>query len=330
LKVLITGCAGYIGSVVSKFLLEKGVEVVGLDNLSTGNTMNIPDQVDFFYASIADVTTLKQILVKHRDIDCVIHLAGYIEVAESVLDPDKYYRNNYNNSKTFVDFLISQNITNIIYSSTAAVYSPPTKRVKLAENHATSPINPYGESKLMFEQYLQKKPELNYVTFRFFNASGAFGRYGECHQPETHLIPIVIDFALDRRDKLYVFGDDYDSDDGTAIRDYIHVLDLSIAHYLALKALYNKNSKIQRQTFNLGYGRGFSVKHIINMVEKLTAKPIKYQVKPRRDGDPPYLVANTEKIEHLLGFKPKHDNILHIINDAIKHREYYYRSLDRK
>jgi UDP-glucose 4-epimerase len=365
-QILVTGCAGYIGSIICQTLIQENHSVIGLDNLSTGFRENIPQAVKFYEGDIADTTLLKEIKDSHPELNSVIHLAGFIEVAESVKNPEKYFDNNFHKAKLFLDSLEKLNFKNIIFSSTAAVYGIPQEygsngtvaeigvpqqchTACINEGAVLAPINPYGSSKLEFEKAIQAST-LNYIIFRFFNVAGADGVLGECHQPETHLIPLLLDFALGKREDFSIYGNDYPTPDGTAIRDYIHVKDLAQAHLLALEALHvnlenenitehtasllngmnRKNNSVPKfeninQIYNLGYGQGFSVKEIVNITEKLINQKINYGLKPRRIGDPAYLVASPEKALRLLGFQPKFNSIETIIKDALEHRRTWYR-----
>jgi UDP-glucose 4-epimerase len=365
-QILVTGCAGYIGSIICQTLIQENHSVIGLDNLSTGFRENIPQAVKFYEGDITDTALLKEIKDSHPELNSVIHLAGFIEVAESVKNPEKYFDNNFHKAKLFLDSLEKLNFKNIIFSSTAAVYGIPQEygangtvaeigvpqqchTACINEETTLAPINPYGSSKLEFEKAIQAST-LNYIIFRFFNVAGADGVLGECHQPETHLIPLLLDFALEKREDFSIYGNDYPTPDGTAIRDYIHVKDLAQAHLLALEALHvnlenenitkhtasllngmnRKNNSVPKfeninQIYNLGYGQGFSVKEIVNITEKLINQKINYGLKPRRIGDPAYLVASPEKALRLLGFQPKFNSIETIIKDALEHRRTWYR-----
>jgi UDP-glucose 4-epimerase len=329
-QILVTGCAGYIGSIICQTLIQENHSVIGLDNLSTGFRKNIPQAVKFYEGDIADTALLKGIKYSHPELNSVIHLAGFIEVAESVKNPEKYFDNNFHKAKLFLDSLEKLNFKNIIFSSTAAVYGIPQQCHDACINEDTvlAPINPYGSSKLEFEKAVQAST-LNYIIFRFFNVAGADGVLGECHEPETHLIPLLLDFALGKREDFSIYGNDYPTADGTAIRDYIHIKDLAQAHLLALKVLHSNDSAAQSQNinqiYNLGYGQGFSVKEIVNITEKLINQKINYGLKPRRIGDPAYLVASPKKALKLLGFQPKFNSIETIIKDALEHRRTWYR-----
>ncbi|MFM7459149.1 MAG: NAD-dependent epimerase/dehydratase family protein [bacterium] len=355
-QILVTGCAGYIGSIICQTLIQENHSVIGLDNLSTGFRKNIPQAVKFYEGDIADTTVLKEIKNSHPELSSAIHLAGFIEVAESVKNPEKYFNNNFHKAKLLLDCLEKLNFKNIIFSSTAAVYGIPEEydsinplnNCTINEDSVLAPINPYGSSKLEFEKAIQAS-SLNYIIFRFFNVAGADGVLGECHQPETHLIPLLLDFVLGERESFSIYGNDYPTPDGTAIRDYIHVKDLAQAHLLALKTLCSnlQNEKITEHTasepkttnntniqgsrninqiYNLGYGQGFSVKEIVSITEKLIKQKINHGLKPRRLGDPAYLVANPEKALRLLGFQPKFNSIETIIRDALEHRSTWYKS----
>ena len=354
-QILVTGCAGYIGSIICQTLIQENHSVIGLDNLSTGFRENIPQAVKFYEGDITDTALLKEIKDSHPELNSVIHLAGFIEVAESVKNPEKYFDNNFHKAKLFLDSLEKLNFKNIIFSSTAAVYGIPQEydsngTAYINEETTLAPINPYGSSKLEFEKAIQAST-LNYIIFRFFNVAGADGVLGECHQPETHLIPLLLDFALEKREDFSIYGNDYLTPDGTAIRDYIHVKDLAQAHLLALEALHvnlenenitkhtasllnrmnRENNSVPKfeninQIYNLGYGQGFSVKEIVNITEKLINQKINYGLKPRRIGDPAYLVASPEKALRLLGFQPKFNSIETIIKDALEHRRTWYKT----
>ncbi len=324
MKVLITGCAGYIGSITSQTCIDNGYEVIGLDAFYTGFENNIPDSVKVYRGDIADTDILARIKSEYPDLDTVIHMAGFIEVAESVKEPEKYIENNFTKAKLMLDELIKLNFKNIIFSSTAAVYGMPKELTAIPEDSELKPINPYGESKLMFENYLcEMQGEINHIIFRFFNVAGAYNSLGECHEPETHLIPLILDFALEQRKSFALFGTDYPSHDGTAVRDYIHVRDLAKAHVNALNE-FKISSKNLNQAYNLGYGKGFSVKEIIENVEKVLGSKLDYEKKDRRPGDPAYLVASAEKAKANLNFIPEFNNIEKIISDAYQHRKLFW------
>ena len=334
MKVLITGCAGYIGSITSKICLENGYEVIGLDSLCTGFKENISPEIDFYQGDISDYKILSRIAEEHPDLKSVIHMAGFIEVAESVKEPEKYIENNFAKAKAMLDKLIDLKFENVIFSSTAAVYGMPEKQEAIMETAELKPINPYGESKLLFEEYLREQSsKINHIIFRFFNVAGAYGDLGECHQPETHLIPLILDFAMQKRESFALLGNDYPSHDGTAVRDYIHVRDLAEAHVLGLKALEassaSEDKNLINQAYNLGYGKGFSVKEIVEKVQELLEIELDYAIKDRRPGDPAFLVADSSKALRDLGFQPKFNEITRIINDAYLHRKQHWERFSR-
>jgi len=314
-KVLVTGGAGYIGSHTVKLLLKKGFEVAVLDNLEKGHKEAVLTD-KFFLCDTKDNAGLRKVFESFKP-DAVIHFAAFIEVGESVKNPLKYYKNNFANTLNLLDVLIETNVKHIVFSSTAAVYGMPDAKL-ITENLAGNPINPYGESKYMTELALKSLSNINklsYVALRYFNASGASPdkEIGEAHNPETHLIPLVLQAALGKRDKISIFGNTYPTKDGTCIRDYIHVDDLAEAHLSALNYLLKGG---ESDSFNCGYGEGYSVLEIIETVKKVTKKDFKVEIADKREGDPPYLVASNEKIKKVLGWQPKYNNIEYIIKTA--------------
>ena len=322
--ILVTGCAGYIGAICSLLLLEAGHEVIGVDNLSRGQSCNIPKGLKFYQSCVGDKSNIAKILEMHN-VDAVLHFAAFIEVAESVKEPDLYKQNNYLNTINFIECLRDHAVNNFIFSSTAAVYgNPPATVTRLGEDLASEPINPYGFYKLEVEKYLATLVDFNYIVFRYFNVAGAYKDLGECHQPETHLIPLALDVALAKRDKFYLFGNDYPTPDSTAIRDYIHVQDLAQAHVNALMLLNDKSKS--GQAYNLGYGHGFSVLEIVQAIERVSGLKIALEYAPRRAGDPAQLVADNTKALRAGLFKPANDSIDKIINDAFLHRLRYHES----
>ncbi|CAN7185270.1 UDP-glucose 4-epimerase GalE [Rossellomorea sp. LjRoot5] len=305
--ILVVGGAGYIGSHLVKELVEYK-EVIVLDNLSTGHEELMDSRVRFVKGNLGDRLILDQ-LFSENSIDAVMHFAANSLVGESVLDPYKYYNNNVSNTLTLLDAMLKHGVKNFIFSSTAATYGIPETEL-ITEETVTKPINPYGRSKLMIEQILDDFHQaygLNYVVLRYFNAAGAHvsGEIGENHDPETHLIPIVLEQLLGKRESISVFGTEYDTHDGTCIRDYIHVTDLANAHILSLNALLK--GKLQKATYNLGNGKGYSVKEIIDTCEKVTGVKANVIHSDRRPGDPATLVASSEKIYRELGWKAENE-----------------------
>ncbi|WP_400243465.1 UDP-glucose 4-epimerase GalE [Niallia sp. JL1B1071] len=301
--ILVVGGAGYIGSHLVKELVEKE-EVIVLDNLATGHEESIDSRAVFVKGDLGNVEDLESIFSNYP-IKAVMHFAAYSLVGESVQDPYKYYENNVANTLTLLNVMLKHNVKNFIFSSTAATYGIPKEEIIL-ESSETSPINPYGRSKLMVEQILadfHTAYGLHYVVLRYFNAAGAHvsGEIGENHDPETHLIPIILQQLLGERESISVFGTDYPTEDGTCIRDYIHVTDLANAHIAALEALLKETKSAE--TYNLGNGVGYSVKQVIEMCEKVTGRKANVILSDRRAGDPARLVASSDKIYHELGWK---------------------------
>ncbi|UQZ76024.1 UDP-glucose 4-epimerase GalE [Niallia circulans] len=301
--ILVVGGAGYIGSHLVKELVEKE-EVVVLDNLATGHKEAVDSRAVFVKGDLGNVEDLESIFSKYP-IKAVMHFAAYSLVGESVQDPYKYYENNVANTLTLLNVMLKHNVKNFIFSSTAATYGIPKEEI-IVEKSETAPINPYGRSKLMVEQILadfHTAYGLHYVVLRYFNAAGAHvsGEIGENHDPETHLIPIILQQLLGERESISVFGTDYPTEDGTCIRDYIHVTDLANAHIAALDVLLNETKKAE--TYNLGNGVGYSVKQVIEMCEQVTGTKANVILGDRRAGDPARLVASSEKIFSELGWK---------------------------
>ncbi|MEH6953927.1 UDP-glucose 4-epimerase GalE [Neobacillus drentensis] len=322
--ILVVGGAGYIGSHLVKELVEKE-EVVVLDNLTTGHRQAVDSRAVFVEGDLGNEEDL-QMIFKSYPIEAVMHFAAFSLVGESVVDPLKYYQNNVAATLTLLKVMMKNNVKNFIFSSTAATYGIPDVEL-IDETTPTRPINPYGHSKLMIEQILSdfsKSYELNYVILRYFNAAGAHQSavIGESHDPETHLIPIVLQQLLGQREKVSVFGSDYDTADGTCIRDYIHVTDLASAHILALEALLT--GKKSTEIYNLGNGLGYSVKEVIETCEKVTGVEANVEMADRRAGDPAMLVASSQKIYSELGWKAER-NLEKIIADAWKwHQQQQY------
>ncbi|MFV9510571.1 UDP-glucose 4-epimerase GalE [Tepidibacillus sp. LV47] len=315
MAILVTGGAGYIGSHTVLLLQHKGEEVIILDNLQKGHKDAILSE-HFYHGDIRDSELLDQIFTEHS-INAVIHFAANSLVGESVAKPLDYYENNVLGTYHLVRKMVEYGVMKMVFSSTAATYGEP-QNIPIQEDDPTLPTNPYGETKLAIERMLKWSDQaygLKYVILRYFNAAGADpeGRIGEDHTPETHLIPIILQVALGRRENVSIFGDDYPTPDGSAIRDYIHVMDLAEAHYLALQKLNNTN---ESGIYNLGNGKGFSVKEVIEVCRKVTGHPIPAVVAPRRAGDPAILIASSEKARKELGWKPQYPTLEDIIQDA--------------
>ncbi len=314
MAILVTGGAGYIGSVVVEDLREKGVDVVVLDNLSRGHRAAVAPEVEFYEGDIGDIDLVRRICTENG-IDATMHFSAFAYVGESVEKPAIYYHNNTVQTIRLLDELIACGVKQFVFSSTCATYGEP-QYVPIDEKHPQKPANPYGLSKFFVEQVMKDYDEaygLKFVALRYFNACGATDSHGEHHDPETHLIPLILEAAAGKRPDISVFGDDYPTPDGTAIRDYIHVLDLSQAHLLALKHLQNGGSS---EFVNLGNGTGFSVLEVIEAARKVTARPIKSVIRPRRAGDPSRLIANSAKAKEILGWNPRFADLVTIIESA--------------
>ena len=316
MKVLVLGGAGYIGSHTVKALCEENIDVVVADNLVTGPIEAVDSRAKFYKGDIRDINFLDDLFSKEK-IDAVIHFAAYSLVGESVTDPLKYYDNNLCGTKVLLESMVKNNVDKIVFSSTAATYGEP-ENIPILESDRTEPTNPYGETKLSMEKMFKWTANahgLRFVSLRYFNACGAdeSGKIGEAHNPETHLIPIILQVPNGQREFVSIFGNDYPTKDGTCIRDYIHVTDLAQAHILAVKYLMNGgNSDI----FNLGNGVGFSVREVIETARKVTGHPIPVKDVERRAGDPAQLIASSEKAKKVLGWKPEHDSLEEIIASA--------------
>ncbi len=318
MKILITGGAGYIGSQTNLYLLEKGFETVVFDNLVYGHRHNIPanPNCQFVQGDLLDLAQLEEVF-DHNQIDGVIHFAAFAYVGESVTNPAKYYQNNVLGSFNLLEAMRKFGCQKLVFSSTCATYGTP-KTLPITESEPQKPINPYGWSKLMIEQMIKDYHTaygLNAVVFRYFNAAGADSglRTGEEHSPETHLIPLILEVASGKRDQIMIFGDDYETPDGTCIRDYIHTTDLASAHFLGMQKL---NGDKICEFINLASGKGFSVLEIIQMVEKVTGRIIKTQIAPRRAGDPAMLIADNRKAREFLNWNPTNSNLENIIQTA--------------
>ena len=318
MNILVCGGAGYIGSHVTRALLDSGENVVVLDNLVTGHVDAVDTRAKLEIGDLRDEIFLDRVFTTTK-IDGVIDFAAYSLVGESVGEPLKYFENNFYGTLCLLKAMKKYNVNNIVFSSTAATYGE-AENMPILESDRTEPTNPYGESKLAVEKMLKWSDNaygLKYTALRYFNVAGAHesGEIGEDHNPETHLIPIILQVALGKRDKINIYGEDYPTKDGTCIRDYIHVMDLADAHILALKRLINGgNSDI----FNLGNGAGFSVKEVIEVARIVTKHPIPDEVSPRRVGDPARLIASSSKAMKVLNWLPKYNSIEKIIESAWK------------
>jgi UDP-glucose 4-epimerase len=315
LKILVVGGAGYIGSHMTLMLREAGHDALVLDDLSSGRRealMGAPLVV----GSIADAGLLDQVLAEQA-VDGVMHFASFIQVGESVREPAKYYRNNFVNTLKLLDAMVRHDVRRFIFSSSAAVYGNP-ERVPIDEQTAARPINPYGRTKWMVEQALRDYSSayrMNSVCLRYFNAAGAdpLARIGECHEPESHLIPLVLEVAAGHRPSIQVFGRDYDTPDGTCVRDYIHVVDLCAAHLSAMQMLVDGG---ESTAYNLGNGEGFSVQQVIDTARRVTGCDVRIAEAPRRAGDPPRLVADSSRIRRELGWSPRYADLEAMIAHA--------------
>ena len=314
-KILVTGGAGYIGSHAVRQLKKAGYKTLILDNLVFGHREFV-NADELIVGDLSDQNLLTNVFSENK-IDAVMHFAAYAYVGESVENPSKYYRNNVGSTLNLLDTMIAHDVRTFIFSSTCATYGEPVE-IPITESHPQSPINPYGRTKLMVENILHdydRAYELKSVCLRYFNAAGADpdGGIGEDHDPETHLIPLVLDAALGIRPAITVFGYDYPTEDGTCIRDYIHVTDLADAHVLALKYLTQKK---QSDFFNLGNGNGFSVSHVIESAKQITQRPIPAAKGTRRAGDPAVLIGSSDKAHRVLGWQPKFNTLDQIISTA--------------
>jgi UDP-glucose 4-epimerase len=312
MKILVTGGAGYIGSITVEELIKAGDDVIVLDNLYQGHRAAVHPNATFVQADLADRAAIDDVMAGHAP-DGIMHFASYTLVGESMEQPFLYLRDNIVNGLNLIQSAVEHGVRRFIFSSTANLFNRP-EVMPIAETERIVPGSPYGESKHILERYLHWMDEIygfRYAALRYFNASGATGERGEDHDPETHLIPLVLQVALGQREHVTIFGDDYDTPDGTCVRDYIHVVDLAQAHILALRALDQGSRR-----FNLGNGRGFSVKEVIETARRVTGHPIPAQVGPRRPGDPDVLVAGSETIRRELGWQPRYPELRTIIETA--------------
>lgn len=318
MKILVLGGAGYIGSHTVRELIDAGEEVVIADNLETGHIEAVHPAAAFYQGDIRDRAFVDKIFDSEK-IDGVIHFAANSLVGESMTNPLKYYDNNLYGTKVLLESMVAHGVDKIVFSSTAATYGEP-ESIPILESDRTEPTNPYGETKLSMEKMMKwtgVAHGLRYVALRYFNACGAHvdGEIGEAHNPETHLIPLILQVPNGQREKISIYGDDYDTKDGTCVRDYIHVTDLAQAHILAMKYLVDGG---ESNVFNLGNGVGFTVKEVIETARKVTGHPIPAEVTPRRGGDPAQLIASSAKAKDVLGWNPEHADLEEIIATAWK------------
>ncbi len=320
MNVLVTGGAGYIGSIVAEELIKEGERVIVYDSLERGHRAAVPCEAAFVQGDIADRSRLDRVFKEHQ-VEAVMHFAAYILAGESMQDPGLYFRKNVANSAHLLETTAANGVRRFVFSSTAAVYGEAQRR-PIVETDALSPVNPYGESKLMIEKMLlwfNQVHGLRYAALRYFNAAGASPTRGEAHHPEGHLIPLVLQVALGQREHVDIYGADYPTPDGTCIRDYIHILDLASAHLLALRALGEK----ERLVYNLGNGNGYSVREVIEVAREVSGHPLPALEKPRRPGDPAILVASAEKIKRELGWQPRYPDLKSIVESAWRwHRDH--------
>jgi UDP-glucose 4-epimerase len=322
MKILVVGGAGYIGSICAEVLLDQGHEVAILDNLSEGHRRALDPRAEFIEGDLADREMTTATLARLRP-DAVMHFAANALVGESMENPSKYFRNNIAAGLNLLDAMIAADVKRLVFSSTCATFGPP-ERVPIDEETPQRPINPYGESKVAFEKILKWYDAihgLRFVSLRYFNAAGASEKFGEDHRCETHLIPNVLKVALGQKKHVEIFGTDYDTPDGTCIRDYIHISDLADAHILALETPASA-------LYNLGTGGGSSVRKVIETCRRITGHPIPVVEKPRRPGDPPRLIASSKKIKRELGWQPKFQTLDAIVQSAWKWHQKFPRGYD--
>lgn len=319
MKILVLGGAGYIGSHTVYELIDAGNEVVIIDNLETGHMKAVHPQAKFYKGDLRDRAFVDSVLDTEKNIDAVIHFAANSLVGESMVNPLKYYDNNLCGTKVMLESLVAHGIDKVVFSSTAATYGEP-QSIPIVETDPTRPTNCYGETKLSMERmfyWTGVAHNLRFVSLRYFNACGAHisGQIGEDHNPETHLIPLILQAASGKRDHISIFGTDYDTVDGTCVRDYIHVTDLAQAHILAVRYLMDGNKS---DIFNLGNGVGFTVRQVIDEARKVTGADIKVVEEGRRAGDPATLIASSDKVKSVLGWKPEYADLSKIIETAWK------------
>ncbi|MGL5259391.1 MAG: UDP-glucose 4-epimerase GalE [Lachnospiraceae bacterium] len=319
MKILVLGGAGYIGSHTVYELIDNNVDVVIIDNLETGYIEAVHEKAKFYQGDLRDRAFVDSVLDTEKDIDAVIHFAANSLVGESMTNPLKYYDNNLCGTKVLLESMVAHGVDKIVFSSTAATYGEP-ETIPILESDKTEPTNCYGETKLSMEKMFKWTAlahGLKYVSLRYFNACGAHksGMIGEAHNPETHLIPLILQVPNNKREHISIYGNDYNTKDGTCVRDYIHVTDLAEAHICAVKYLLDGN---ESDIFNLGNGVGFTVKEVIDTARSVTGHPIKAVEEARRAGDPATLIASSDKARKVLGWNPKHDSLAEIIESAWK------------
>jgi len=326
MNVLVTGGAGYVGSVCVKQLLTAGHKVAVIDDLSTGHRQAVPRGALFVQADLADTTTIGQV-VEDMGVAAVMHFAAATLVEKSMTEPRYYFEINVQKALQFLDLVWNLKVSDFIFSSTAAVYGEPVS-TPITEDHPLRPINAYGESKLMFEKILHwyhRAYGLRYVALRYFNAAGADDELGEDHRPETHVIPRLLDAALDPAFEFAIYGDDYPTSDGTCVRDYVHVLDIAQAHLLALNAL----PVVEGAIYNVGQSEGHSIREVVDAVAEVTGRRLPVRTGPRRVGDPAVLVASSEKIRRELGWCPRHSDLKDIVRSAWEWKQRHAAGHDR-
>jgi len=313
MKILVTGAAGYIGSVCTEMLIARGHSVIALDDLSEGHQEAVDSRATLCRVNLHDSEALNTVFGQHKP-DAVMHFAALCLVEESVREPGKYYRANVAAGINLLEAMLRHGVKKLIFSSTAATYGEPEK-TPILEEHSTVPVNPYGASKLLFERVLSEfraNSGLEYITMRYFNAAGASEERGEDHDPETHVIPILLEVAAGEREAFQVYGTDYPTSDGTCVRDYVHVLDIAQAHALAVERI----SEFAGRIYNIGNGEGFSVQEVLQTASHITGRKINHRTAPRRPGDPAILVASSQRIRKELGWAPAFSSLEAIIRSA--------------
>jgi UDP-glucose 4-epimerase len=322
-KILVTGGAGYIGGTVTQLLLDRGHTVVVYDNLCHSRASMVPSGATLIEGDVADSKRLDEVFAG-ASFDGVMHFAALIEAGESMKKPELYFRNNTMATLSLLEAMLRNDLRRLVFSSTAAVYGEPVS-TPIGEDAALIPTNAYGESKLLVEQMLSwiyRVHGLRYASLRYFNVAGAIPDRGEAHEPESHLIPLILDVALGRRQSIKVFGQDYPTADGTCVRDYIHVQDLAEAHLLAFQALEERD----RMIYNLGNGQGFTVRQVVESARRVTGHPIPVEEMPPRPGDPAVLIASSAKIEGELGWKPNYTQLDEIVRSAWQWHQQRYQA----